>query len=108
MGFFDIDSQFEKIPISPERKQRMIDQQINEISYAIEEAKSQNGEKWTVKQMEAQKKKLEEPRDLFKDEQCIRNKFHRSKEGKRTSYLYQCQDTDRMRNARFFCDSNSI
>lgn len=53
-------SQFEKIPISAERKQRMIDQQIEEISYAIEEAKNQNGEKWTVKQMEAQKKKLEE------------------------------------------------
>ncbi len=53
-------SQFEKIPISAERKQRMIDQQIEEISYAIEEAKSENGEKWTVKQMEAQKKKLQQ------------------------------------------------
>ena len=53
-------SQFEKIPISPERKERMLRQQIEEISYAIDEMKSQNGERWTVKQMESQKKKLEE------------------------------------------------
>lgn len=32
-------SQFEKIPISPERKARMIDQQIDELSYAISEMK---------------------------------------------------------------------
>ncbi len=53
-------SQFEKIPISPERKARMIDQQIDELSYAISEMKENNGERWTIKQMEAQKKKLEE------------------------------------------------
>ena len=53
-------SQFEKIPISPERKARMIDQQIDELSYAISEMKENNGERWTIKQMEAQKKRLEE------------------------------------------------
>ena len=53
-------SQFEKIPISPERKARMVNQQIEEISYAIAEMKDNNGERWTIKQMEAQKKKLEE------------------------------------------------
>lgn len=53
-------SQFEKIPISNERKERMLEAQIQEISYAIEELKSENGEQWTVKQMEAQKKKLDE------------------------------------------------
>ena len=53
-------SQFEKIPISPERKARMIDQQIDELSFAISEMKENNGERWTIKQMEAQKKKLEE------------------------------------------------
>ena len=53
-------SQYEKIPISPERKARMIDQQIEELSYAISEMKESNGERWTIKQMEAQKKKLEE------------------------------------------------
>ena len=53
-------SQFEKIPISPERKKMMIDKQIDEISFAISEMKESNGERWTIKQMEAQKKKLEE------------------------------------------------
>ena len=53
-------SQYEKIPISKERKQQMINSQITELSCAIEETKKQNGERWTVKQMEGQKKKLEE------------------------------------------------
>ena len=61
-------SQFEKIPISPERKERMLRQQIEEISYAIDEMKSQNGERWTVKQMESQKKKLEEQIRALADE----------------------------------------
>lgn len=61
-------SQFEKIPISKERKQKMLDSQIAEISYAIEEIKNQNGERWTVKQMESQKKKLEEQLKSLSDE----------------------------------------
>ncbi|MCM1497888.1 MAG: DEAD/DEAH box helicase family protein [Clostridium sp.] len=61
-------SQFEKIPISKERKQMMLDSQISEISYAIEEIKNQNGERWTVKQMESQKKKLEEQLKSLSDE----------------------------------------
>ncbi len=61
-------SQFEKIPISQERKERMLNQQIDEISYAIDEMKSRNGERWTVKQMESQKKKLEEQLKSLADE----------------------------------------
>ena len=61
-------SQFEKIPISKERKERMLDAQIQEISYAIEELKSENGEQWTIKQMEAQKKKLDEQLKALTDE----------------------------------------
>lgn len=61
-------SQFEKIPISPERKQRMINQQIEEISFAIEELRENNGERWTVKQMESQKKKLKEQLESLTDE----------------------------------------
>ena len=61
-------SQFEKIPISAERKERMLNQQIDEISYAIDESKSKNGERWTVKQMESQKKKLEEQLKKLSDE----------------------------------------
>ena len=38
----------------------MIDKEIDEISFAISEMKESNGERWTIKQMEAQKKKLEE------------------------------------------------
>lgn len=61
-------SQFEKIPISAERKERMLNEQIDEITYAIDEMKSQNGERWTVKQMESQKKKLEEQLKSLTDE----------------------------------------
>ena len=61
-------SQFEKIPISAERKERMLNEQIDEISYAIDEMKERNGERWTVKQMESQKKKLEEQLKSLTDE----------------------------------------
>lgn len=61
-------SQFEKIPISKERKECMLENQIQEISYAIDEIKSQNGEQWTIKQMEAQKKKLDEQLKALTDE----------------------------------------
>ena len=61
-------SQFEKIPISRERKERMLKEQIQELSYAIEEIKAQKGERWTVKQIEAQKKKLEEQLKALSDE----------------------------------------
>ena len=40
-------SQFEKIPISAERKERMLQAQIDEIAYAIEDMKNQNGEFFT-------------------------------------------------------------
>lgn len=61
-------SQFEKIPISAERKERMLNEQIEEITYAIDEMKERNGERWTVKQMESQKKKLEEQLKSLSDE----------------------------------------
>ncbi|MDY3831732.1 MAG: SNF2-related protein, partial [Candidatus Ventricola sp.] len=52
-------SQFERIPISTERQQRIIQQQIDEITEGIEEAKSQNGERFTIKQLEKTRKSLE-------------------------------------------------
>ena len=61
-------SQFEKIPISKERKEQMLDAQINEISRAIEEIKAEKGEQWTIKQMEGQKKRLEEQMKALSDE----------------------------------------
>ena len=61
-------SQFEKIPISKERKERMLNDQIQELSYAIEEIKAEKGEQWTIKQIEAQKKKLQEQLKALSDE----------------------------------------
>lgn len=52
-------SQFEKIPISPERQAAIIQGQIDEIVDAIAEAKANKEEKFTVKQMEKTKKNLE-------------------------------------------------
>ena len=62
-------SQFEKIPISAARKERMLNEQIEQIAYAIEETKEKNGERWTAKQMEAQKKKLQEQLKSLADEE---------------------------------------
>ena len=39
-------SQFEKIPLSAERQERLIQEQMDEIEEAIEEAKEQAGEHW--------------------------------------------------------------
>lgn len=53
-------SQFEKIPISKERQERMLNEQIDQIITAINDIKSENGEKWAIKQMERAKLRLEE------------------------------------------------
>ena len=52
-------SQFEKIPISPERQIRLIEEQIDEITNGIEEVKENNGERFTIKELERTKKGLE-------------------------------------------------
>ena len=52
-------SQFEKIPLSPERQKNFLREQINQIIDGIEEAKSQNGERYTIKQLEKVRKSLE-------------------------------------------------
>ena len=53
-------SQFEKIPLSAERQERLIQEQIDEIEEAIEEAKAQVGEHFTVKQLEKLRKSLKQ------------------------------------------------
>ena len=53
-------SQFEKIPLSAERQERLIQEQMDEIEEAIEEAKSQAGEHFTVKQLEKLRKSLKQ------------------------------------------------
>ena len=52
-------SQFEKIPMSAERQQTILQQQIDEILFGIEQAKSQKAERYTIKQMERTRKSLE-------------------------------------------------
>ena len=53
-------SQFERIPLSPERQKSMIERQIQDITFAIAEAKAEDdGKSFTVKQMEKTKKTLQ-------------------------------------------------
>ena len=52
-------SQFEKIPISKERQERLLREQIWEITEGISEVESSGGERFTVKQLERTKKSLE-------------------------------------------------
>ena len=53
-------SQFEKIPLSAERQERLIQEQMDEIEESIEEAKAQAGEHFTVKQLEKLRKSLKQ------------------------------------------------
>ena len=52
-------SQFEKIPMSVERQQAILERQIEEILEGIEQAKAQKAERYTVKQLERTRKSLE-------------------------------------------------
>lgn len=52
-------SQFEKIPISAERQERLLREQINEITNALSELKFQRGDSFTIKQMEKTRKSLQ-------------------------------------------------
>lgn len=52
-------SQFEKIPMSAERQKTILQNQLGEIINGIIEAKTENAERYTVKQMEKTKRGLE-------------------------------------------------
>ena len=52
-------TQFEKIPLSKERQIAMLEQQIADITFSIEEAGRQAGQNYTVKQLEKTKKSLQ-------------------------------------------------
>ena len=52
-------SQFEKIPISRERQERLLYEQIDEITEGIAEVQASGGERFTVKQLERTRKFLE-------------------------------------------------
>ena len=51
-------TQFERIPLSVERQQAIVEKQIEEIQVAIETAKAEKGENYTIKQMEKTRKSL--------------------------------------------------
>lgn len=52
-------SQFEKIPLSPERQKAILQEQIDQVIDGIQEAKAQDGERYTIKQLEKSRKNLE-------------------------------------------------
>ncbi len=52
-------SQFERIPVSQERQERLLQEQIWEIEDGLEELKSSRAERFTIKQLERTKKSLE-------------------------------------------------
>ena len=51
-------SQFERIPMSVERQKELLEEQISSIINAIEDAKENDGENFTIKQMEKTRKGL--------------------------------------------------
>ncbi|HAE44453.1 MAG TPA: adenine methyltransferase [Lachnospiraceae bacterium] len=63
MGTYDAviigHSQFERIPLSEERQIRMLEDQINELAEHIQEAKWEEGGRYTIKQMEKTRRSLE-------------------------------------------------
>ena len=52
-------SQFERVPLSPERQKAIIERQIDDITLALADARSEDSRSFTVKQMEKTKKMLE-------------------------------------------------
>ncbi len=60
-------SQFERIPISFERRKALLEDQINEIEQGIGELESSGAERFTVKQLERTKKSLEARLEKLQD-----------------------------------------
>ena len=52
-------SQFERIPVSQERQERLLREQIDELTTGIQELRRQRGEQFSIKQLERTKKQLE-------------------------------------------------
>ena len=52
-------SQFERIPVSQERQQRLLREELDDITHGIEELKYQRGEQFSIKQLERTRKQLE-------------------------------------------------
>ena len=61
-------SQFEKIPMSVERQRYILEQQMDEIIGGISELKSQNGDRFSIKQLERTKKSIKEKLKSLNDQ----------------------------------------
>ena len=63
-------SQFERIPLSFERQERIIQEQIYETLAAINELKVHAGENFSIKQMEKTRKTLETKLEKLRSDEC--------------------------------------
>ena len=61
-------SQFEKIPMSPERQRFILEQQKQEILDGIQELKRNNGDNFSVKQLERSKKSIQQKLERLNDQ----------------------------------------
>jgi N12 class adenine-specific DNA methylase len=61
-------SQFEKIPMSKERQEAILQRQIDELTFGILEAKSAKAERYTIKQMEKTRKAIETKIEKLNDQ----------------------------------------
>ena len=61
-------SQFEKIPMSVERQRYILEQQYHEIMDGIRELKEQNGDRFSVKQLERSKKAVQAKLNKLNDQ----------------------------------------
>ena len=61
-------SQFEKIPMSVERQRYILEQQMDEIINGIFELKSQNGDRFSIKQLERTKKSIKGKLERLNDQ----------------------------------------
>lgn len=61
-------SQFEKIPMSIERQRAILEQQLEEITGGIAELKRNQGENFSIKQLEKSKKSIKQKLDKLNDQ----------------------------------------
>jgi N12 class adenine-specific DNA methylase/adenine-specific DNA methylase len=62
-------SQFEKIPVSPERQRQFIRNQISDVTDALEEIAHKGGDRFTTKQLEKTKRSLKAKLEKLADDQ---------------------------------------
>lgn len=61
-------SQFEKIPMSKERQEKILERQINDLTLGINDLKNNDGEYYSIKQLEKSRQKIEEKLKKLNDQ----------------------------------------